>query len=275
MILRMKSLRPGRGRGLPVPRAAAEPRRSPTATQLLAELGAVDEANELTPIGRELAQAAAGPAHRPHDPGGARAPGAAPRCWSSPSALSVQDVRDRPLERAAGGRRGAQRSSTTSSSEFMRLRSSCGTGSRTAAASGTQRAVEATSSPTASRSSACASSFVSPRRVREWRDIHSQLHTVVAEHGWRLNDARRPPTSRSTCALLAGLLGNIGCKSDDDELVPRRARHQVLAPPGRAPGEEAGPLDRGGRTGRDHAPVRPRHRGASSRSGSSRWPATC
>jgi ATP-dependent helicase HrpA len=31
--------------------------------------------------------------------------------------------------------------------------------------------------------------FVSPRRVREWRDIHSQLHTVVAEHGWRLNTA--------------------------------------------------------------------------------------
>jgi ATP-dependent helicase HrpA len=51
--------------------------------------------------------------------------------------------------------------------------------------------------------------FVSPRRVREWRDIHSQLHTVVAEHGWRLN-ARRPPTSRSTCRMLAGLLGNIG-----------------------------------------------------------------
>ena len=30
-------------------------------------------------------------------------------------------------------------------------------------------------------------SFISPRRVREWRDIHSQLHTVVAEQGWRLN----------------------------------------------------------------------------------------
>ena len=29
--------------------------------------------------------------------------------------------------------------------------------------------------------------FVNMRRVREWRDIHSQLHTVVAEHKWRLN----------------------------------------------------------------------------------------
>ncbi len=54
------------------------------------------------------------------------------------------------------------------------------------------------------------------RRVREWRDIHSQLHTVVAEHGWRLNGL--PATYEQIhLAMLAGLLGNIGLKSDDDE----------------------------------------------------------
>ena len=59
-------------------------------------------------------------------------------------------------------------------------------------------------------------SFVSVRRVREWRDIHSQLHTVVAEHGWRLNTA--PATYEQVhLAMLAGLLGNIGCKSDDED----------------------------------------------------------
>ena len=58
--------------------------------------------------------------------------------------------------------------------------------------------------------------FVSPRRVREWRDIHSQLHTVVAEHGWRLNGA--PATYEQIhLSMLAGLLGNIGCKSDDED----------------------------------------------------------
>ena len=52
-------------------------------------------------------------------------------------------------------------------------------------------------------------SFVNARRVREWRDIHSQLHTVVAEHGWRLNGA--PATyEQMHLAMLAGLLGNIG-----------------------------------------------------------------
>jgi ATP-dependent helicase HrpA len=58
--------------------------------------------------------------------------------------------------------------------------------------------------------------FISPRRVREWRDIHSQLHTVVAEHGWRLN-ASAATYEQIHLSLLAGLLGNIGLKSDEDE----------------------------------------------------------
>ncbi|HEY8709377.1 MAG TPA: DUF3418 domain-containing protein, partial [Burkholderiaceae bacterium] len=58
--------------------------------------------------------------------------------------------------------------------------------------------------------------FISPRRVREWRDIHSQLHTVVAEHQWRLNGS--PATYEQIhLSMLAGLLGNIGCKSDEDD----------------------------------------------------------
>jgi ATP-dependent helicase HrpA len=58
--------------------------------------------------------------------------------------------------------------------------------------------------------------FVSPRRVREWRDIHSQLHTVVAEHGWRLNGTAAT-YEQMHLSMLAGLLGNVGCKSDDEE----------------------------------------------------------
>jgi ATP-dependent helicase HrpA len=81
--------------------------------------------------------------------------------------------------------------------------------------------------------------FVSPRRVREWRDIHSQLHTVVAEHGWRLNTVAGH--------LRAGAPGAAGRPAGQHRLqerrrglVPRCARHQVLAPPGRAPEQEAG-----------------------------------
>ena len=57
--------------------------------------------------------------------------------------------------------------------------------------------------------------FVNIRRVREWKDIYSQLHTVVAEHKWRLNTT---PASYEQLhlSMLAGLLGNIGCKLEAD-----------------------------------------------------------
>ncbi|MFZ4289728.1 DUF3418 domain-containing protein, partial [Variovorax sp. HJSM1_2] len=60
--------------------------------------------------------------------------------------------------------------------------------------------------------------FVSIRRVREWRDIHSQLATVVAEHKWKLNAA---PASYEQIhqSMLAGLLGNIGWKTEGDEVA--------------------------------------------------------
>lgn len=40
--------------------------------------------------------------------------------------------------------------------------------------------------------------------------MHSQLLTVVREHGWRLNE------SDATFELLTGLLGNVGLKADDE-----------------------------------------------------------
>jgi hypothetical protein len=58
--------------------------------------------------------------------------------------------------------------------------------------------------------------FINVRRVREWRDIHTQLHTVVAEHGWHLNTT---PSGYEALhkSMLAGLLGNVGCKAEADE----------------------------------------------------------
>jgi ATP-dependent helicase HrpA len=53
------------------------------------------------------------------------------------------------------------------------------------------------------------------RRVREWRDIYSQLHTVVAEHKWRLN-TKPASYEQLHLSMLAGLLGNIGCKLETD-----------------------------------------------------------
>jgi ATP-dependent helicase HrpA len=52
-------------------------------------------------------------------------------------------------------------------------------------------------------------------RLREWRDVHSQLLTIVKEQGWRLNES--PATYEQLhMALLTGLLGNIGYKMEDE-----------------------------------------------------------
>ena len=50
--------------------------------------------------------------------------------------------------------------------------------------------------------------------MREWRDIHSQLHALATEHGWR--ESEQPAGYEAIHkALLTGLLGHIGCKVED------------------------------------------------------------
>ncbi len=60
----------------------------------------------------------------------------------------------------------------------------------------------------------CHAHFLSYLRLREWREVHGQLHAMVTELGWKENDI--PGTYDAIhMALLSGLLGNIGCKSDE------------------------------------------------------------
>ena len=64
---------------------------------------------------------------------------------------------------------------------------------------------------------ACRENSLSVPRMREWRDVHSQLHATVAELGWRVSraDPARPEGYRAIRrALLTGLLGNVGLRLD-------------------------------------------------------------
>ena len=178
---------------------------------LLAELGAVDDDNELTPIGQELSRL-------PLDPRigrmilAARDREALAEVLVIASALTVQDVRDRPLE-AQQAADEKHRQFDDEKSEFIGylklwhwIEEGRGHGVAHQAHKLSNRQQE----------QRLRESFVNPRRVREWRDIHTQLHTVVAEHGWRLNGS--PATYEQLHqAMLAGLLGNVGCKADDDD----------------------------------------------------------
>ena len=210
VILRMKSL--GLGEVEDFPFLEAPPRKAVAdGYALLSELGAVDEDNALTELGRSLARL-------PLDPRIGRMILSAQQqaCLSEmlviASAMSCQDVRDRPLEAQAAAD-AKHKPFDDERSEFigtLRLWQWIEEGRGHGAVQATHKLSHR------QQEARLRDQFINPRRVREWRDVHSQLHTVVAEHGWRLNTA--PATYEQLhLSLLSGLLGNIGLKADDDE----------------------------------------------------------
>ncbi len=217
VILRMKALHLGLVEDFPF--LEPPPRKAiADGYALLAELGAVDEANELTPIGKELAKL-------PLDPRvgrmilEARERQSLTEVLIIASALSVQDVRDRPLEHQQAADE-KHKKFDDEKSEFMgylKLWKWIEEGRGTHGHAGAkEQKTDSHKLSNRQQEQRLRESFVNPRRVREWRDIHSQLQTVVAEHGWRLNGA--PATYEQVhLAMLAGLLGNIGLKADDDD----------------------------------------------------------
>ncbi len=208
VILRMKSLHLGDVERFPFLEA---PQRRAIADgyQLLNELGAVDDANELTPMGMELAKL-------PLDPRvgrmilEARTRGALEEVLVIASALSVQDVRDRPLDAQQQADQAHAKFDDEKSefSGYLRLwqwiHDARGGGTSTHKLSNRQY------------EQLLRQNFINVRRVREWRDIHSQLLTVVTEHKWRINST---PASYEALhlSMLSGLLGNVGWKMEEEE----------------------------------------------------------
>jgi ATP-dependent helicase HrpA len=214
VILRMKALRLGSVEEFPF--LEAPPKKAiADGYALLGELGAVDDANALTPIGQALS-------HLPLDPriGRMILEARDRQCLHEvliiAAALSGQDVRDRPLEHQQAADE-KHKKFDDEKSEFMGLLRLWQWIEQARGVHGhaDQKAQAADRHKLSNRQQEqrLRESFVSVRRVREWRDIHSQLHTVVAEHGWRLNAS--PATYEQIhLAMLSGLLGNIGCRAD-------------------------------------------------------------
>jgi len=171
--------------------------------QLLGELGAVDDDNALTTLGRELARL-------PLDPRvgrmilAARDEQSLREVLVIASALSVQDPRDRPIEAQEQADQ-AHRRFADERSEFLQWLKIWAWFEEAVAHKKSNRQLV----------DACRANFLSHLRLREWRDVHSQLLTVVREHGWRINEAEAT-YEQIHHALLTGLLGNIGLKADDD-----------------------------------------------------------
>ena len=255
VILRMKSLHLGDVAQFPFIDAPSG-RAIADGYQLLHELGAVDEQNELTSMGRELARL-------PVDPRvgrmilEARARGALNEVLVIASALSLQDVRDRPMEaqQQADQQHAKFDDEKSEFSGYLTLwnwlqQARGGTPPTLASArvqkdQARKKAPNQAFLPVAQRASGAQpqpappsaladaapshklsnrqyeqllrQNFINVRRVREWRDVHSQLLTVVAEHKWELNPK---PASYEELhnSMLAGLLGNIGFKPEEEDV---------------------------------------------------------
>ena len=209
VILRMMSLRLGDVADFPF-LEAPRPKAISDGFQLLNELGAVNEDNSLTPIGQELSKL-------PLDPRVGRMILAARERQSLnevliiASALSVQDVRDRPLQAQAQADQSHAKFKDDKSefSGYLRLwdwlQGSRGGESATHKLSNRQH------------ENLLRQNFINIRRWREWRDVHSQLLTVVKEQRWVPNEQ---PASYEQLhlAMLSGLLGNIGWKQDEEDI---------------------------------------------------------
>ena len=173
----------------PSPRAIAD------GYELLSELGAVNEARELTDVGRELARL-------PLDPRVARMLVAARegRCLSQvrivAAALSVQDPRERRLERAAAAderhaRFADEQSDFLSYLKLWKLQDE----------PGLRRL--------------CRDNFLSYPRMREWRDVHEQLKETLDGPDASVRPEKDEGYRAIHRALLAGLLGNVGLRDED------------------------------------------------------------
>ncbi|MEC5396885.1 ATP-dependent RNA helicase HrpA [Uliginosibacterium sp. H1] len=207
VILRMKGLRLGAVEEFPFIDAPS-PRMINDGYQLLQELGAVDDDNDLTDVGRELAK-------MPLDPKigrmilAARERGCLREVLVIAAALSTQDPRERPPEQpgtadqAHAKFRLAPEEKGEPRSEFLWFWNLW------------QAFDQVWKHESSSKQKAwCKQHFLSWLRLREWRDVHGQLHALCAEHGWKENDK---PASYEDIhkALLSGLLGHIGLKIED------------------------------------------------------------
>ncbi|MDR1848597.1 MAG: ATP-dependent RNA helicase HrpA [Zoogloeaceae bacterium] len=205
VILRMKSLKLTEVERFPFLEAPPD-KAIRDGYALLSELSALDDEKRLTETGRTLARL-------PLDPKIARMLVAAKEraCLKEvlviAAALATQDPRERPQEKQQAADEAHRRlmfADPETKSEFMGWLNLMKWYAGEIEHKKSNRKL----------SEHCHAAFLSQARMREWWEVHRQLHAFVTEMGWRENEL--PGTYEAIHkALLAGLLGNFGSKSDE------------------------------------------------------------
>ena len=185
---------------------------------LLQELGAVDANRRITDVGLQMAKL-------PLDPRVARMILAAKRenCVSEiliiASALSMQDPRERPLDKREAADNAHQKFNGESSDFMSYLKI-------------WEFYLNALQNKKSNKDllNICHANFLSFLRLKEWRELHLQIKQIVEEMDVKLN-SEAANYEQIHKALLAGLLGNIGFKDgDNDSYAGARGIRFFVAP---------------------------------------------
>jgi ATP-dependent helicase HrpA len=184
--------------------------------KLLEELQAVDKRGALTALGKMLVSI-------PLDPKFARMLveasklGALAELMIITSGLSIQDPRERPADKKQAADL-AHKPWLDEQSDFMTLLNIW------------QHFEE--QRQTLSRNQFtkyCRANFISPLRMKEWRDLHHQVHGAC--RGVGLKDNKKAADYQSIhCALLSGLLGQVANRQDKWEFLGTRNRKLFIFP---------------------------------------------
>ena len=146
------------------------------------------------------------------------------------AALSIQDPKERPLEKEAQADR-AHKEFSHPQSDFLTLLN-------------IWRALKQETSSNRylqSLKKFCQSSFLSFRRMREWQDIYHQIMTLLTENGFTIPPEFKPvpirsnpPNSRRYArihqSILSGFLSNIAQKKEKQYFQGARGRQTMIFP---------------------------------------------
>ncbi|HET19118.1 MAG TPA: ATP-dependent RNA helicase HrpA, partial [Chromatiales bacterium] len=200
VILRMESLRLGYVDDFPF-LDMPEGRQIKAAYDLLFELQAVDEDRRLTRLGTQLARL-------PVDPrlGRMLLAGEHDGCLAEMlvivSALSIQDPRERPADKAQAADQ-AHAAWRNPQSDFLTL-----------LALWRWYAEQSQHLSQAKLRGLCEKHFLSYVRMREWRSLHQELRGLFHEEGVKENESAAPEDAIHR-ALMTGLLGHLALREEE------------------------------------------------------------
>jgi ATP-dependent helicase HrpA len=216
VILRMKAFRIGEIEAFPFIEPPSE-RAVRSGYELLKQLGALDEERRLTPLGKKLA-------HLPVDPTVARMlleahkEGCLQEVLVIAAGLSIQDPRERPMDLAAEADR-MHRRFRHEESDFLTLLNIW---------NAYHDEMERLSQNQLRKF--CKEHFLSYLRMREWRDIHTQLKRTLKEIGSFRENAEAAEYDQIHRALLSGLLSGVAQWEEGNLYRATRNRKVMLFP---------------------------------------------